>query len=207
MLNNTQIVIVDEEVTIKFIRKYFPKKRYITYDNVFLRWEERSVDKSKEPVYSKTSKSKFDRKMISISMQNSEKSSDWWRRVGAVVTLKDKILLESHNHHVPSQHMPYIDGDPRDVIKAGEKSEISTAMHAEQSIISMAAKKGLSLDGASIYVTAFPCPICAKLIAYSGIIRCCYSSGHASIDGERILKANGVELVKVLLQPTGKYMG
>ena len=32
-----------------------------------------------------------------------------------------------------------------------------------------AARNGVSIEGATIYVTVFPCPICARMIANSGI--------------------------------------
>ena len=42
-------------------------------------------------------------------------------------------------------------------------------MHAEQNAILQAARNGVSIEGAEIYVTTFPCPICARMIANSGI--------------------------------------
>ena len=45
-----------------------------------------------------------------------------------------------------------------------------------------------------MYVTVFPCPPCAKLIAYSGIKRLYCGGGYAVLDGEEVLKSNGVEI-------------
>ena len=46
-------------------------------------------------------------------------------------------------------------------------------------------------------VTDFPCPPCAKLVAYSGIKKLFYLKGYAMLDGERILKDAGVEIIKI----------
>ena len=95
--------------------------------------------------------------------------------------------------------MPYIDGDPRDFIKAGERSELCSAFHSELSIITRAANEGLKLsDGETyIYVSVFPCPMCAMQVAYSGVRRCYFSSGHASLRGEDVLKSQNVEIILV----------
>jgi len=53
------------------------------------------------------------------------------------------------------------------------------------------------LSGADFYVTVFPCPDCTKLIAFSGVKRLFFKGGHASLDGVDILKAKGVEIIKV----------
>lgn len=42
-------------------------------------------------------------------------------------------------------------------------------IHAELNAILYAARNGLSIEGATMYVTASPCPDCAKAISQSGI--------------------------------------
>jgi len=46
------------------------------------------------------------------------------------------------------------------------KDEVS---HAEENLITWAAKEGISLNGCTLYVTHNPCVHCAKLIKKSGI--------------------------------------
>lgn len=43
--------------------------------------------------------------------------------------------------------------------------------HAEQNVIAQAARMGVSLDGATLYVSMSPCYACAKMIINSGITR------------------------------------
>jgi dCMP deaminase len=43
-------------------------------------------------------------------------------------------------------------------------------VHAEQNSIADAARRGISLEGATAYISHFPCINCAKILASSGII-------------------------------------
>ena len=46
--------------------------------------------------------------------------------------------------------------------------EIAT-VHAEQNAVADAARRGVSLSGATAYITHFPCVNCAKILVSSGI--------------------------------------
>lgn len=48
------------------------------------------------------------------------------------------------------------------------------ALHSEVDAISKAAKVGIKLDGATIYVTRYPCEACARAIVASGIKKVVY---------------------------------
>lgn len=62
----------------------------------------------------------------------------------------------------------------------GENSKIHRnpedcrAIHSEVDAIGQAAKNGIALDGATIYVTRYPCEACARLIITSGIKQVVY---------------------------------
>jgi len=191
---DSHIITANECLIKRLVEKYLPNEE-IQYDTVFLRWDESHVDVKKPINYESISTSEPDIQIIKLAEGESEKTSDWWRKVGAVVVKNGEILMSSHNRHVPSEHTNHAFGDIRDFIQSGKHSDISSALHAEQGIITQAAKT--VLEGASIYLTVFPCAVCAKMIAYSGIKKCYFSGGHASFDGEKVLKANGVELIFV----------
>ncbi|TVQ39872.1 MAG: dCMP deaminase [Spirochaetaceae bacterium] len=42
-------------------------------------------------------------------------------------------------------------------------------VHAEQNAVADAARRGVTLDGTTIYVTHFPCISCAKILAAAGV--------------------------------------
>jgi dCMP deaminase len=124
-------------------------------------------------------------------------SSDWWRQVGAVAVRDGVLLGVAHNEHRPSEYSPYINGDPRNDFSRGVRADLSTALHAEAALIAAAARAGTSLDGADLYVSTFPCPACARLIAEAGFRRCFFAGPYALLDGDTVLRAAQVELIWV----------
>jgi len=190
------VITANESVSRRFAEKYLSSE-IVNYVPVFLRWDEKSVFSQEVVHYDREEDGEKYRLMMDTACKEAGKSSDWWRRVGAVAVRDGNILITEYNHHLPSEHTPYVFGDPRDSITAGTRSDLSSAIHAEQAIIAEAAKKGIPLEGADIYVSVFPCPVCAKLIASAGFKRCFFGSGHASLDGEKVLEAAKVEIILV----------
>lgn len=194
-LRDTYIITADEQITRRIAKRYFRRSR-VQYVKSFLRWDEGFVDTKTPTTYDRISRLKNDRLLMQIARSEAEKSSDWWRHVGAIIPLRNK-LLAAHNEHVPSEYAQYAHGDIRDFIPAGTKSDICSAIHAEKNLVAQAARDGTSLLGRSLYVTTFPCSDCARVIAYAGIKKCFFGGGHASFDGVGVLKAYGVELIFV----------
>jgi len=56
-------------------------------------------------------------------------------------------------------------------IPSGERHELCRGAHAEANAIAYAARYGISVEGATMYCTRFPCSFCAKCIVNSGIKR------------------------------------
>jgi dCMP deaminase len=193
----TPLIVPDDDLTTELIEKYFLDNP-IVRDTIFLRWDKK---KSIEPITVnpniEMSEADFDREMIAMAKAEGEKSRDWWRRIGALAVKDGKTLFRAHNMYVPSEQIAYDEGDPRSNFKAGVHFESSLALHAEAGIVAQAAKEGISLKGADIYTDTFPCPPCAKQLAYSGIRRVYYRNGYAVLDGERILKSQGVQIIFV----------
>ena len=75
--------------------------------------------------------------------------------------------------------------------------ELSTAIHAEAAVVGQAAREGVRLLGADLYVSTFPCPGCARLVAAAGFARCFFAGPYALLDGDELLRRAGVELVWV----------
>lgn len=195
--DSSELVMPDEDVMHELKEKYF-QDREVEFDSVFLRWDKHNTV-AKNPVIpdQKISNEEFDQAMIHLAKIEAEKSSDWWRQIGAVIVKDGGVVVSAHNTHVPSEHMPYQNGDPRNNFHKGVYLELSTSIHAEAMAIAEAARQGSALEGASLYVSTFPCPPCAKLIAYSGIKKLFYRSGYGMLDGESILRDQGVEIIFV----------
>lgn len=70
------------------------------------------------------------------------------------------------------------------------------AIHSEVDAIGYAARQGIRIDGATIYVTRYPCESCAKAIIVSGIKTVYYGgTAEASEDTKHMLETYGVDLI------------
>lgn len=68
-------------------------------------------------------------------------------------------------------------------------------VHAEQNAICQAAKRGIALDGATLYCRMTPCRVCAMLIINCGIMRIvCERKYHAGNESEEMFKIAGVAI-------------
>jgi dCMP deaminase len=194
-----KILLPDEDVSRDFAEKYLTG---ITprFENIFLRWNKQIMNFEKEPTSARiVSKSAFDREMISRAITEGQKSADWWRQIGAVLVLDKSVALKAHIRYFPSDLALDIFGTPRSSLDAGERPDVYISMHSEADIIAQAAGNGVSLKGASLYVSTFPCINCAFLIARSGIAKVYYSQGYSRLDADTVLKHAGIEIIRVEL--------
>jgi dCMP deaminase len=195
--SHAQLVFPNDQLSRHLTRKYF-KDNELVFGSIFLRWDSKSSTKNNDlKDYSTISSKEFDQKMIDLAIDESTRSDDWWRQIGGIIFKDGKTLLTTHNQHVPTEYESYYEGDPRADFSKGEYLKVSTAIHAEAYLIAQAAQQGISLKGADLYITTFPCPVCAKQVAYSGIKRVFFQEGYSILDGEKVLKANDVELIQV----------
>lgn len=195
-LRGKKIILIDDEISRALAEKYLPGED-IERKSVFLRWDREKVLAENPPENIKISREEFDSKMIEEARTESRKTGDWWRQIGAVLVKDGEILFRGFNRNLPSDHTPYQVGEVRDFFRAGERHDLASTIHAEENIVAQAAKKGVSLEGSSLYVTTFPCPVCAKLIACSGIKKLYFQEGGSNFDARIVLESAGVEIVCV----------
>ena len=193
----SEIVMPNEDVCQNLAKDFFLGQK-VTLDSVFLRWDKhKSMEEKPVTADQKISREEFDRQVIQNLKKEAEKSSDWWRRVASAIIKDREIILSAHNEHLPSPHSPYADGDPRNTLHKGVGTDIATAIHSEARLIAEAARKGVALEGTSLYVTVFPCSLCAKQIAFSGIQKLYYGGGYQILDQETMLRSKGIEIIYV----------
>lgn len=122
-------------------------------------------------------------------------------QVGAVLTKDTRIISLGYNGPPAGTHNCDIEfaevGCPRD-----SKGSCSLALHAEQNAILYAAKNGVSMQGATLYVTLSPCISCARVIYTTGIQKVYFMHSYAKFkglandEGVDFLKRFGVEVVE-----------
>lgn len=111
------------------------------------------------------------------------------KAVGAVV-VRDRIIL-STGYNGSIRGLPHCTEIGCDV----ENDHCVATVHAEANAIIQAARNGVCIEGADIYVTASPCWNCFKLIANSGISRIFYGEFYRDEKSIRIAKECGIALV------------
>lgn len=122
------------------------------------------------------------------------------RQVGSVIVRGKRIVTTGYNG-APAGVKSCVDKGfcLRDKLQipSGTRAEVCYATHAEQNALVQAAKLGVPVDGASIYVTHKPCLICSKLIINAGIKRICYGYDYPDDLAFEVLKEAGIELVHI----------
>jgi deoxycytidylate deaminase len=180
----------------------------IQWERTFLRWDRSWSLAGRPPDYDGTvSASTVDQTFTRAALDAAGLSSDWWRQVGALAVRDGVVLDVAHNEHRPTEYSPYLNGDPRNDFSRGVRLDLSTAIHAEALLVGRAARRGTPLRGADLYVSTFPCPGCARLVAEAGFRRCFFAGPYAVLDGDDVLRSAGVELVWVDLGGVAPQVG
>jgi len=197
--SKASIVTHDEDVTCGVVEKYFVAHP-VRFESWYLR-RDRKKSLAEEPVVpdSEITTDEFHQRHLLLAEAEGQKSPVWLRQVGALAMRDGEVLIAVHNHPLPSSHTPYALGDPRDNFKKGIHIELSTDLHAEAAIVSIAAsRKDLCLAGADVYVPPFPCPPCANSLAPTKIKRLFYRDGYTALEGADMLRAHGIEIIRVV---------
>ncbi|HEY7836578.1 MAG TPA: deaminase [Solirubrobacteraceae bacterium] len=186
-----------EDVSYAVVERFFGRCE-VRYDTVFLRWD-KTRTAALLPVAAEPAPEGEGElaELAAAAAEQAAGSVDWWRRVGAAIRFTDGSVQAARNEHLPHPLSAYAAGDPRSNFYKGVALELSTARHAEARLIADAARQGRSTEGAVMYVTDFPCPPCAKLIAAAGVARLYFRGGYGVLDGEDVLREAGVELLQV----------
>lgn len=191
------LVVPDDEIILYFLEKYVPQLPTEKV-NVFLRWTKQiSATEQIVPEDRIITQGSFENDVLARLEQVAQQSPDWWRQIAAAIVKDNKIVATAYNAHYPSQHALSINGDPRSNFDAGQGQGIYTSIHAEASALAQAARKGIAVDGADVYVTTFPCPTCARSLVEAGVKRVFYKHGYSLLDAEEILKGSGIEIILV----------
>jgi len=129
----------------------------------------------------------------------SKRSTCLRRSTGAIIVKEKRILATGYNG--PPQgllHCDELGGCLRERlnIPSGERHELCRAIHAEQNAIIQAAKLGINIDGATLYVTNYPCFICAKMLINAGIKKIVYKQGYPDKLAKDILEEAEIQVTK-----------
>ncbi|MCR4660667.1 MAG: cytidine/deoxycytidylate deaminase family protein [Clostridia bacterium] len=144
---------------------------------------------------------KWDKRFMDLTLDVASWSSCFQenRQVGAVI-VKDKRIITTGYNGAPAGIVSCKEKGEcirkKLGIPSGTRHEMCFAVHAEQNAIVQAAKLGISIDGATIYVTHQPCSICGKMIINSGIKRIVYKEGYPDEFSMKLFEECGMKVEK-----------
>ena len=197
------VVVVPDESVTRALADAHPSVRF-EFVPVFLRWDRPwATEERPAQTSARATDDALHVELMRRTLAAGDRSSDWWRQVGALAARDGEVLATAHNRHQPTEYAPYVSGDPRNEFSRGVRADLSTAIHAEASLVGQAAAGLFDTRGTDLYVSAFPCPACAYLVAEARFARCFFRGSYAVLDAERILADAGVELVWVDLGVSG----
>ena len=135
----------------------------------------------------------WDEYFMSIAQVVATRSTCQRKFVGAVIVRNRTILSTGYNGSI--RGMPHCS----DVGHMMEEGHCVATIHAEANAIIQAARNGVSIESAAIYVTASPCWNCFKQIANAGIGRICFGEFYRDQRIFEIAKQLQIELVHIPL--------
>jgi dCMP deaminase len=144
----------------------------------------------------RTSRPSWDGYFITIANMVRTRSTCLRRQVGAII-VKDKRILTTGYNGAPRgmKHCSEI-GCIREAadVPAGERHELCRGIHAEQNAIVQAAAFGVSIQGATLYCTHFPCVLCAKMLINAGVERLVIEEAYPDRLSRQMLREAGIEV-------------
>ena len=122
------------------------------------------------------------------------------RQVGAVIVKDNKIISKGYND-APEGCLSCKDLGgcirQKNNIPSGTRQEYCRAVHAEQrAIIEAATKEGVSIKGGTLYVTTYPCGICARMIIECRIEKIVYKGDYMDENSHQMLNESGIVVEK-----------
>ncbi len=131
----------------------------------------------------------WDRYFMNIAREVATRSTCDRKHVGAVIVRDKTILSTGYNGSI--RGLPHCD-------EAGhlmEDGHCVRTIHAEVNAIVQAARHGVRIEGAGIYVTASPCWSCFKLLANAGIERIVYGEFYRDERIFEVARTLGIDLL------------
>jgi dCMP deaminase len=116
----------------------------------------------------KETRPSWDDYFMAVAMLIASRSNCGRLRVGCILVSNG----EHKNRIVAAGYNGFMAGVPHNS-KVRDNHEQAT-IHAEQNAITDAARRGISISGATAYISHFPCLQCSKLLAASGIMEIKY---------------------------------
>ena len=140
-----------------------------------------------------------DRNFINIAHEIASASKCVSKQVGAVIVKNGRILSTGYNG-TPAGYINCCDHWDGEYTKDHHNWSKTYEIHAEMNALIWAAREGISVKDATIYVTLEPCSECSKNIIASGIKRIVYDKAYEHTDSgviSKFISDNGVTIERI----------
>lgn len=101
-------------------------------------------------------------------------------QVGAIAVKDKRIIMSGYNGGLPGEDHCI---DKGCIIRDGH---CIRTIHAEQNLITQCAKHGISLQGATIFCTHYPCDKCYRILAAVGVKEIIYEQDYKNEESYRL---------------------
>jgi dCMP deaminase len=133
----------------------------------------------------------WDKYFLDIAKTIATRSTCNRKHVGAVIVRDKNILSTGYNGSIKGQDHC---NDDNHLI---ENNHCIRTIHAEANAIVQAAKNGVKIEDAIIYITASPCFNCFKLIANAGINKIIFIEFYKDEKIFEFAKLSNIELINL----------
>jgi dCMP deaminase len=141
-----------------------------------------------------------DNNFINIAREIALASKCVSKQVGAVIVKDGRILSTGYNG-TPTGYTNCVEHWEGEYTKDHHEWSKTYEIHAEMNAIIWAARKGISIEDATIYVTLEPCSECSKNLIASGIKRIVYEKAYEHTNSDVVtgfLKDNDVVIEQLI---------
>jgi len=114
----------------------------------------------------------WDEYFSKIVMTTSERSPCERLQVGCLLVNENRIVSQGYNGFLP--------GCPHESIVRDNHEQAT--LHAEQNALMDCAKRGVSCNGCTAYITHYPCIICTRLLLAGGVKKIKYVNDYKNDD-------------------------
>ena len=133
---------------------------------------------------------------LDIAQTVSERGTCLRRNFGAIIVKNDQIISTGYNGAPTGLRHCFETGCLRQQLNvpSGQNHELCRALHAEQNALIQAARYGISVEGATLYVNTQPCVLCAKMIINAGIVEVVYQNPYPDELAMSMLEESGMRI-------------
>jgi dCMP deaminase len=136
----------------------------------------------------------FEEYFMRMALLASERATCERLKVGSVIVKDKNVLATGYNGSASGEVHCIDDGCLK------RDGHCIRTIHSEQNALIQCAKRGVAVEGSTIYVTHFPCLHCTKSLVTAGITEVRYLNDYRNDEyAQKLFSQAGIKITKVVL--------